>query len=171
MQPEVHYIASELEALGRQILAQCEEFPEYILHWPPPFPQGCSLFSLALEAITIIEEWILVPISGMKFSDMPCSRKSSIETFIHLHAAYEQWIQEVHTLVDTLPSSMLDCAVPRPFLFDHKQNDGEDTTLCIRFCLLHALVEISIILGKMQTLRHLLFDGERMLVELTEQIL
>lgn len=170
MQQEAHAIADELEELGHQILALCEEFPEDILHWPPPFPEGRSLFSLALQAITFVEEWILVPMTGAPFSEMLCSKRSSIETFNHLRAAYKQWIQEVHKLLDTFPSSLLDCYVTHHPLADLTKSDGKSNTPCICSCLFHALVEIGTIVGKMQTIRQLLIDGERILVELTEQM-
>jgi hypothetical protein len=170
MQQEGKYIADELEVLGRQILAQCEALPEYILHWPPPLPAGRSLFMLALEAITIIEESIMIPIGGAPFSTPLCSKKSSMDTLVHLQASYEQWIQEVHRFLDILPDSLLDCYVERQALPDLKRNSGKQNTVLIRSCLFHALVEISVIVGRMQTIRQLFLDGERMLEELTERV-
>jgi hypothetical protein len=170
MQQEAKYIANELEVMGQQILAQCESLPEYILHWPPPFPAGCSLFTLALEAITMIEEYVLLPVGGTHFSTPPCSNKSSIETLVHLRAGYEQWMQEVHRHLDILPDSLLDCYVKcRTFPRDRREV-GNDNAVLIRSCLLHALVEISVIAGRMQTIRQLFMDGERTLEELTEHI-
>ncbi len=170
MQQEAKYIADELEAIGHQILAQCEGLPEYILHWPPPFPAGCSLFTLAQEAITIIEEQVLLPVGGTVFSSLPCSKKSSMEALAHLQAGYEQWTQEVHRLLDILPDSLLDCYVEQQATSGGKMEIGKNTSVLIRSCLFHALVEISVIAGRMQTLRQIFIDGERMLEELTEHI-
>ena len=170
MQHEAHYIANELDVLSQQILAQCEEFPEFILHWPPPIPGGHSLFTLALEAITLVEEWILIPVSGVQFSALPCSKKSSIETLSHLRVAYKQWSQEVHKLLDLLPSSLLDCSVEIHPAISQRKDANQGETICIRSCLFHALVEVSMITGKMQILRQLFIDGERMLTELPENI-
>lgn len=170
MRQEASYIADEFEIIGRQIMAQCEDLPEYILHWPPPFPEGCSLFTLALEAITLIEEWIMIPIGGTSFSTFPCSKKSSMDTFIHLHAGYEQWIQEVHRLLDILPNSLLDCYIEYGSLPEKRRGASKNETLSIRSCLLHALVQLGTLAGEMQILHQLFVDGKRTLEELTEYI-
>jgi hypothetical protein len=164
MQQEASYIADEFEMIGRQIMTQCEDLPEYILHWSPPLPQGRSLFESALEAITIIEEWIMIPVGGVPFSTFSCSKKSSIDTFTYLQAGYEQWMQEVRKLLDVLPNSLLDCYVEHSQLSEKRRAD-KNNAITIRSLLLHALVQLGIIAGKMQLLHHFFEDGERIVQE------
>lgn len=164
MLTEAEQIAVMLEQIGRRALACCEELPEESLHWPPPLPATPSLFTLATLIIKEIDTWVLIPIGGKVAADTQEVQIPSSSTYSKLSMQYKDWVENVQKLLSILPNSFLDLYVENDALQrDDLKTHG--TRLTIRACVLTALEQSAILLGRMQGLRELLCDGERLLQE------
>lgn len=87
-------------------------------------------------------------------------------TFADLTRRYERWFSALHEVLDTLPDVSLDLPVAVPFAYqDHF--DGKVTIR--RACLLYAVEQCAVHVGHIQFICQLFADGERMLVEVSEQ--
>jgi len=152
---EAQQWARELESLGRDVLAQCEDCPEF-LHWSPPFSDVSSLCTLATQLIHEVEWWVLVQIGERRLIGDQDSRCLFQSTLADLRACYEEWIQEVHTLLDPLPDAFLDLYVGSRFGASTSKIKTEVPT--VRTCLFRAMEHCAVILGHIEVIHQLIPD-------------
>lgn len=150
---EAQQWAQELELLGRHALDQCEHCSEGFLQWSPPYPDLSSLCTLATELAHEIEWWILVQIGERRLPEDQVSRYPFESTFADLRARYEEWIREVHTLLDPLPDAFLDLYVGSRFGASTSRTKAEIPT--VRTCLFKAMEHCAVLLGRIEVTQQL----------------
>jgi hypothetical protein len=163
---EARQFAAAFDRIGRRMLAELEEIPSTILHWPLPVPQGRSLFALATQLVEESEFWLLEVVGGRPLPVDEQSERRAGGKFSDLVVRYNQWLMAVHTVLDELPDEMMNVFVVLPAAY-RETFDGGPTT--VRDCLLHVLGQSSLQVGHIQFMCRLFTDGERVLEEVVEE--
>jgi hypothetical protein len=164
---EAQQWARELESLGRDVLAQCEDCPEF-LHWSPQFSDVSSLCTLATQLIHEVEWWVLVQIGERRLIEDQDSHYPFQSTLADLRACYEEWIREVHTLLDPLPDAFLDLYVGSRFGASTSKIKTEVPT--VRTCLFRAMERCAVLLGRIEIIHQLMPDHAPPPQELQAQV-
>jgi hypothetical protein len=148
MPSEAQQWACQLESLGRYALALCEHSTSDLLHWPPPYLGLSSLYTLATQLIQEIECWVLVPIGERRLAQGQDSWYPPQSTFADLTTSYEEWIQEVHQILDNLPDAFLGLYVGSRFGTSTGRTEAKAPT--VRMCLFKAMERCAVLLGHME---------------------
>ncbi|GCE30994.1 hypothetical protein KDA_64780 [Dictyobacter alpinus] len=144
---EAAQFAKILEKIGRRILICCENLPDDLLQWSPPFSEGSSPMALAIELTKDIEQWVLIPIGGKKTVTLPPADPRPIHSFIALSACYGQCIKDMHTILDPLPDSFMNLFI-EPKAVPEKARGKHRPT--VRTCLLTAVEHAAYYQGKIE---------------------
>ena len=167
MESETKHYAHVFERLGRHVLAQLSELPEIATRWPLPLPDGDSLFRRAVRLVEESAFWVLQVIGVQdQLYDQGVEEKMG-GTLADLALLYESWFSALHQLHDSLPDASLDQPFNVPPAYQDLF-DGETATL--RACLLYALGQYAMQVGHIEFICQLFADGERVLIEVNEQI-
>ena len=166
MESESKQYGNILERLGRQTLALLGSLPEVSLHWPLPLPEGDSLFARAVRMVEESAFWVLEVIGGQYKLYQKEGEEKTGARFADLTLRFERWFTALHQVLDMLPDASLGLPIDVPPA--HQDIFGGETTT-IRACLLHAVGQSAVQVGHIQFICQLFADGERMLVEVSEQ--
>jgi hypothetical protein len=153
MKSEAQQWACQLESLGRHVLALCEHCPEDLLHWSPPYLGLSSLYTLATQLTQEIECWVLVPVGERRLAQNQDSWYPSRSTLADLTTSYEEWIQEIHQILDTLPNAFFDLYIGSRFGTSTGKTEAKVPT--VRMCLFKAFERCAVLLGHMEVTRQL----------------
>lgn len=153
MPSEAQQWACQLESLGRHALVLCEHCTSDLLHWSPPYLGLSSLYTLATQLIQEIECWVLVPIGERRLTQDQDSWYPPQCTFADLTTSYEEWIQEVHQILDTLPDAFFDLYIGSRFGTSTGRPEAKAPT--VRMCLFKAMERCAMLLGHMEVTRQL----------------
>jgi hypothetical protein len=156
MKSEAQQWACELESLGREVLAHCEGCSQDLLHWSPPYLGYSSVCTLATQLGQEIEHWVLVQIGERRLTWPKGSEDPSESTYADLRACYQEWIQQIHLLLDPLPDAFLDLYVGSRFGISASKRTSKVYT--VRMCLFHAIQECAILLGRIEVICQLASD-------------
>jgi hypothetical protein len=163
---EAKQFAAAFDRIGRGVLAELEEMPNEILHWPFPMPRGHSVFELATQLVEESEFWVLEVVGGQSQCKYEQSERRVGATFSDLIMCYNQWLTAVHTVLDELPDEMMNVTIVLPTAYRETFGGGSTT---VRDCLLHTLEQSALQIGHIQFMCRLFTDGERALQEVVEE--
>jgi Protein of unknown function (DUF664) len=157
MTPEAASIATLLERLSHDMLAQLDGILERDLNRTLALPETNSLYALATHTLGAGEYWTLVMAGGR---DIPRDRPAEFRAtgaYADLVARCERWLADLRDVLDQLPAAELDRVVDiaevhrRPWMGD---------PFTVRDCLLHALEHTALHLGHIQLTAQLLRAGQ-----------
>jgi|SRR5689334_20700947 len=156
MTPEAASIATLLERLSHDMLAQLDGIPEPELNRTLPLPETNSLYALATHTLGAGEYWTLVMAGGR---DIPRDRPAEFRAtgaYPALVARRDRWLADLRDVLDHLPATDLDRIVDMAEAF-RRPWMGDPFT--VRDCLLHALEHTALHLGHVQLTAQLLRAG------------
>ncbi len=146
-------IATLLEHIGHDAMAQLEDITQEDLNLPLTLPESNTLFVLATHLVSAGEFWVLVLV-GQR--DIPRDRQAEFQASGHaqdLLIRYKNWLQNVHEVLDTLPDEDLDQPANPPAGY---LSTSRRATSNKRDALLHAVEHSALHLGHIQLTRQLL---------------
>ncbi len=149
MQNEAAQIASVIERIARDIVAKIENLPDEVLNRPMPVPDANTIYALATHTVGMGEFWVLALVGGRTIERNRAAEFRSQGAGPALLARYQQWIDDVHTVLDDLPASALDEQAEPPAEFRITGGLGAET-LTRRDCLLHVVEHSATHLGHIQ---------------------
>ncbi len=164
MSSQATQFATTFDRLGRRMLAQLESLPEGLWDRAPLSLPSDSLLTLATRFLDESEYWVLVIIGGQKMGGEPSLEASSPDIRATLLHRYERWVTRMHRLLGHLPDAILDLfvSVPPPY---RETFDAESITVCA--CLLYALEQSGLLVGRMECLGRVFAASERLIHEVT----
>jgi uncharacterized damage-inducible protein DinB len=149
MPSEAAQIASVIERIARDIIAKIENLPDEVLNQPMPVPDANTIYALATHTVGMGEFWVLALVGGRTIVRNRAAEFRAQGSGRALVARYQQWIDDVHTVLDDLPASALDERAEPPVEFRMTGGLGEET-LTRRDCLLHVVEHSATHLGHIQ---------------------
>jgi hypothetical protein len=161
MSSQAAQFASTFDRLGRRMLAQLESLPEGLWDWAPPILHHDSLLTLATRLLEESEYWVLVTIGGQEMGGVH-SLEASLDARATLLRRYERWGTEMHRVLDPLPDAIMNLFVPAPP--SYRETFGAES-ITVRACLLYALEQSGLLVGRIECIGQVLTEGERLLHE------
>jgi len=149
MQSEAAQIASVIERIARDIVAKIENLPDEVLNRPMPVPDANTIYALATHTVGMGEFWVLALVGGRTIARNRAAEFRAQGSGPALLVRYQQWIDDVHTVLDDLPASALDEQAEPPAEFRMTGGLGAET-LTRRDCLLHVVEHSATHLGHIQ---------------------
>lgn len=164
MSSQATQFATAFDRLGRRILAQFESLPEGLWDRTPLSFHRETLLTLATRFLEENEYWVLVTIGGQRMGSKHSIEASAVSN-VHMAVLerYERWNTEMHRVLSRLPDTIMNLFVAVP-LSARSMFDAESIT--VRECLLYALEQSSLLVGRMESLGQMFAESERFLHEL-----
>ena len=156
--------ATTFDRLGRRMLAQLESLPEGLWDRAPLSLPSDSLLTLATRFLDESEYWVLVTIGGQEMGGEPSLEASSPDMCATLLQRYERWITQMHRVLGHLPDAILNLFVSEPP--PYRETFGAES-FTVRECLLYALEQSGLLVGRMECLGRVFAASERFLHEVT----
>ena len=158
MTNEAKAIADYLERIARDIIVQLDGIPDEILNQPTPIPDTNTLFALATHTVGMGEFWVLTLIGNRPSNRKRAAEFQAVGEGKPLTTRYQQWIADVHALLDGLPDAAMARVVEPPLEF--RSTGGlQDGPLTVRDCLYHVVEHTATHLGHIQLSADLLQAG------------
>ena len=137
--------AAYIEKIARDALAQLDGLPDELLNRTIPMSEANTLYALATH-LAGAGEFYSVTVPGNR----PTNRIRAAEfratgTFADLSRRYEQWMADLHAVLDTLPDEALDEVSKVPIA-----RSNADDPPSVRDCILHAIEHSALHLGHIQ---------------------
>ncbi|MGO8948598.1 MAG: DinB family protein, partial [Ktedonobacterales bacterium] len=146
-------IASVLDNIGRDVLAQLKGLSHEDLNRPLTLPETNTLFALATHLVGAAEFWVLVLAGGRSIPrDRPAEFRAS-GSLSDLTARYESWIAGVHEVLDALAPEKMEQRID---LSRYRSSPSPSQEVSVREALLHAVEHSALHLGQIQITRQLL---------------
>jgi len=149
MQTEANQIANVIERIAREIVAKIENLSDEVLNRPMPVPDANTIYALATHTVGMGEFWVLALVGGRTVERNRAAEFRAQGTGSELVARYQQWIEDIHTVLDALPASALDELAEPPIEFRMTGGLGAEP-LTRRDCLLHVVEHSATHLGHIQ---------------------
>ncbi len=159
MSSQAAQFATTFDRLGRRMLAQLESLPERLWDWAPPILHHDSLLTLATRLLEESEYWVLVTIGGQEVGDEH-ALGASPDVRATLLQRYERWGTEMHRVLDHLPDAIMNLFVAAPP--SYRETFGAES-ITVRVCLLYALEQSGLLVGRIECLGQVLTESERLL--------
>ena len=149
MSSEGAQLALVIERLGRDILAKIGELSDEQLNQPLPIPDANTVFAIATHAVGMGEFWVLTLIGNHPSHRNRAAEFRAVGEGSSLRLRYQQWIADVHALLDELPDAVMTRVVEPPLEF--RSTGGlQDGPLTVRDCLYHVVEHTATHLGHIQ---------------------
>jgi len=156
MTPEAASIATPLERLSRDMLAQLDGITEPELNRALPLPETNSLYALATHTLGAGEYWTLVMAGGRNIArDRPAEFRAT-GAYVDLVARRDRWLADLRDVLDQLTATELDHVVD---MAEAYRRPWMGNPFTVRDCLLHALEHTALHLGHIQLTAQLLRAG------------
>jgi hypothetical protein len=139
--------AQAIERVARDALAQLSGLSDEALNQPASIPETNSLYALATHLAGAGAFWsVTLP------AERPSNRDRTSEfiatgTFADLAARYDQWLADLHAVLDPLPDNALSRVIETPVSRDWLP---ANQSLTVADCVLHALEHSALHLGHIQ---------------------
>ena len=158
MSSEGAQLALVIERIGRDILAKLGELSDEQLNQPLPIPDANSIFAIATHAVGMGEFWVLTLIGNRPSKRNRAAEFQAVGEGNPLTDRYQQWLADVHALLDALPDADMARVVEPPLEF--RSTGGlQDGPLTVRDCLYHVVEHTATHLGHIQLSADLLQAG------------
>jgi hypothetical protein len=151
--------ATTFDRLGRRMLAQLESLPEELWDWAPPILPSDSLLTLATRLLDESEYWVLVTIGGQELEGEHSLETSSPDVRATLLQRYERWVTEMHRVLGHLPDAIMNLFVAVPP--SYRETFGAKS-ITVRACLLYALEQSGLLVGRIEYLGQVVATGEHL---------
>jgi hypothetical protein len=163
MSSQATQFATTFDRLGRRILAQFESPPEGLWDRAPLSFHRETLLALATRFLEESEYWVLVTIGGQQMGGEHSMEASAPDVRASVLERYERWATEMHRVLGRLPDAIMNLfvAVPLPA----RETFGAES-VTVRECLLYALEQSGLLVGRIEGLSHMVAERERFLHEL-----
>jgi uncharacterized damage-inducible protein DinB len=154
MSDETTQIASVLDYLGHQVLAQLQDLSDEELNRPLTLPETNTLYALATHMVGAGEFWVLAVAGGRTIPrDRPAEFRAT-GSYSDLTARYERWLAGVHEVLDALVPARMEERVDVNRYRSVPLASAQEVS--VREALLHALEHSALHLGHIQLTRQLL---------------
>ena len=153
MSDEMAQIASVLDNIGRDVLAQLRGLSDEDLNRPLTLPETNTLFALATHLVGAGEFWVLVVAGGR---NIPRDRSAEFQasgSLADLTARYERWIAGLHEVLDALLPDQMEQRID---LSRYRSTSSGSEKVSVREALLHAVEHSALHLGQIQITRQIL---------------
>ena len=153
MSDEMAQIASVLDNIGRDVLAQLRGLSDKDLNRPLTLPETNTLFALATHLVGAGEFWVLVVAGGR---NIPRDRSAEFQasgSLADLTARYERWIAGLHEVLDALLPDQMEQRID---LSRYRSTSSGSEKVSVREALLHAVEHSALHLGQIQITRQIL---------------
>lgn len=158
MSHEAAQLAIVIERIARDILAKLANLSDEQLNQPLPVPDASPIFAIATHAVGMGEFWVLTLIGNRPSNRNRAAEFQATGVGKPLIARYQQWIADVHALLDKLPEAAMQQVVEPPLEF--RSTGGlQDGPLTVRDCLYHVVEHTATHLGHIQLSADLLQAG------------
>ncbi len=161
MSSQAVQFATTFDRLGRRMLAQLESLPEGLWDWAPPILHHDSLLTLATRLLEESEYWVLVTIGGQEMGGEH-SLEASADVRATLLQRYERWGTQMHRVLGHLPDAIMNLFVAVPP--SYRETFGAES-ITVYACLLFALEQSGLLVGRIERLGQVLTESERFLHE------
>jgi hypothetical protein len=151
--------ATTFDRLGRRMLAQLESLPEELWDWAPPILPSDSLLTLATRLLDESEYWVLVTVGGQEMGGEYSLEASAPNVRATLLQRCERWFTEMHRVLGRLPDAIMNLFVAVPPAY--REAFGAES-VTVRACLLYALEQSGLLVGRIECLGHVVATGERL---------
>lgn len=142
-------LALVIERIGRDILAKLGELSDEQLNQPLPIADANTVFAIATHAVGMGEFWVLTLIGNRPSRRNRAAEFQAVGDGLPLRLRYQQWIADVHALLDELPDTAMGRVVEPPVEF--RSTGGlQDGPLTVRDCLYHVVEHTATHLGHIQ---------------------
>ena len=163
MSSQATQFATSFERLGRRVLAQFESLPEGWWDRGPLSSHRETLLTLATCFLEESEYWVLVIIGGRQMEGEHVVEACAPDVHATMLERYERWVTQMHRVLDRLPDAIMNLFVAVP-LSARETFGAEPVT--VRECLLYALEQSGLLVGRIEGLGHMVAERERFLHEL-----
>jgi len=154
MSDETTQIASVLDYIGHQVLAQLQDLSDEELNRPLALPETNTLFALATHLAGAGEFWVLVVAGGRTIPRDRLAEFRATGSFSDLTARYERWLAGVHEVLDALVPERIEERVDVNLYRSVPLASAQEVS--VREALLHAIEHSALHLGHIQLTRQLL---------------
>jgi uncharacterized damage-inducible protein DinB len=144
--------ARVLERIARDVLAALEGLSDESLNRPVPLPDTMTLAALATHLVGAGEWWVLATAGNRHVERDRPAEFHATGAVAALAARYEQWIIDIHQVLDNLPAREMERVVEPG---EYRGTLGNQT-MAVRDCLLHAVEHSANHLGHIQLTRQIL---------------
>ena len=163
MSSQATQFATTFDRLGRRILAQFESPPEGRWDRAPLSFHRETLLTLATRFLEVSEYWVLVTIGGQQVGGEHAMEASAPDGRATVLERYERWATEMHRVLGRLPDAIMNLFVAVPL--SARETFGAES-VTVRECLLYALEQSGLLVGRIEGLSHMVAERERFLHEL-----
>jgi uncharacterized damage-inducible protein DinB len=153
MSDEATQIASVLDTIERDVLAQLRGISDEDLNRPLSLPETNTLFALATHLVGAGEFWVLVLAGGRSIPRDRSAEFQASGSLADLTARYERWIAGVHEVLNTLAPDQMEQRVD---LSRYRSSPSSSEEVSVREALLHAVDHSALHLGQIQLTRQML---------------
>ena len=158
MPHEAAQIAIVIERIAREIMGKLAELSDEQLNQPLPVPDANTVFAIATHAVGMGEFWVLTLVGNRPSNRNRAAEFHAVGAGQELIARYQQWLADLHALLDTLPEAAMTRVVEPPFEF--RSTGGlQAGPLTVRDCLYHVMEHTATHLGHIQLSADLLQAG------------
>ena len=153
MSSQATQFATTFDRLGRRMLAQFESPPAGLWDRAPLSFHRETLLTLATRFLEESKYWVLVTIGGQHSMEAsaPDVRATVLER-------YERWATEMHRVLGRLPDAIMNLFVAVPL--SARETFGAES-VTVRKCLLYALEQSGLLVGRIEGLSHMVAERER----------
>ena len=153
MSDEMAQIASVLDNIGRDVLAQLRGLSDEDLNRPLTLPETNTLFALATHLVGAGEFWVLVVAGGRNIPRDRLAEFQASGSLADLTARYERWIAGLHEVLDALLPDQMEQRID---LSRYRSTSSGSEKVSVREALLHAVEHSALHLGQIQITRQIL---------------
>jgi hypothetical protein len=151
--------ATTFERLGRRMLAQLESLPEELWDWAPPSLPSDSLLTLATRLLAESEYWVLVTVGGQQMGGQYAWEASAANVRAPVLQRCERWFTQMHRVLGQLPDAIMNLFVAVPPAY--REAFGAESVM-VRACLLYALEQSGLLVGRIECLGQVVATAERL---------
>jgi hypothetical protein len=149
--------AATFERLGRRMLAQLESFPEELWDRAPLIHHSDSLLTLATRLLDESDHWVLVVVGGQEMGGERSLEAAAPDVRATLLQRHERWVTEMHRVLGQLPDAIMNLFVVVPPAY--RETFGAES-ITVRACLLYALEQSGLLVGRIECLGQVLAERE-----------
>lgn len=158
MVQEAAQIAIVIERVAREIMDKLAALNDAQLNQPLPVPDANTVFAIATHAVGMGEFWVLTLVGDRPSNRNRAAEFRAVGESQALLDRYQQWLSNVHDLLDPLPDAAMTRVVEPPLEF--RSTGGlQDGPLTVRDCLYHVIEHTATHLGHIQLSADLLQAG------------
>src|SRR5260370_10598842 len=158
MSTQAAQFAATFDRLGRPMLAQLESFPEALWDRAPLIHHRDSLLTLATRLLDESDHWVLVVVGGRGMAGERSLEASAPDVRATLLQRYERWVTEMHRVLGQLPDALMNLFVVVPPAY--RETFGAEESITVRACLLYALEQSGLLVGRIESLAQVLAERQ-----------